>query len=266
MPHMNRAWWLLALLPVVIGCRSGSSQPGASKASTPAEAVDALIKAVRPIEPRDGEPTAADLAALLKDIAPHLADSSRESVDCYLAAVPEAQDHDRLARKTFGAALEKAEDYSSAEEALAMAMSMATVLSRIPPGAKAEIVKQVEKSAAEKVFRLCWRKGDPQKTQSQSVEETIVAVRDGAGWQVLIPLSRAITVGSRGIEGKEEEYSIRKQENWDAAAVRASDQEAAKWLQAFRTKTRRLTEDLKRGKYPRVEASLTAANAELEAP
>ena len=263
-PHMNRTWWLVALLSVLIGCRGGSSPGGA--ASTPAGAVEALIQAVKPIEANDREPTAADLVAFLQAIAPHLADSSRETVECFLAAVPEARDHDRMAQKTFGESLAKAEGYHPSENGLAMAMSFSTLLARIPPGAKAEIVKQAEKSATEVMFRLRWRKGDPQKTSSELIEETVVAVRDGAGWKVLIPLSGTISVGTRYPESREEEYSIRKQEDWDAAAVRQSNQKAMELLRAIRTKTARVTEGLKTGKYPSVDAYLAAANAEMEAP
>lgn len=255
---VNRMRWFAVLLPALIGGAGCASRSAAPAAATPAEAVDALLKAVKPSEPKDDVPATADLVALFEAIAPHLADTSRETVDGFLAVVPEVRAHDQLAKKTFGAALEKAEDYVPAEEALSM-MTMGTVLSQIPPGAKAEVLKQPEKSPTEAAFRLRWSKADSGETQT--FEETVVAVQEGAGWKVLVPLSATVEFGSHTTPDKREDYVRRGQQEWDAAAVRSDNQAALKELQGFRAKVARLTQDLKAGKCRRVEDYLKAVDS-----
>lgn len=258
----QRILWFAVLFSVVTGCPGACATPSAPQ--TPAEAVSVFLKAVKPVAHGDNGLSAPQLAALLRPLLPGLAAPSREALECFLAVVPEVQEHDRLARNTFGTALEKADGYGTAEDSLAMMMSFTTVLSAIPPGANAGVVRQVRTSATEVMFRLRWSKSEPRLTQV--VEETVVAVQEGREWKVLLPLSGTINSAGQTKDGHEQEITCRKQEAWDAAAVRKSDQEALNTLKAFRATIARLTQDLKDGHFQNVEAYLAAVNADEAAP
>lgn len=272
-------WPAWALLATLIGCSgkppqqpvptastastasttpAGSTAPTASTVSTAADAVQVLIKAVKPIDSKDDE-SAAGCVAIFQAIAPHLGDSSREMVDCLLAAVPDTRDHDIQAKKSLGAALEKAQNYTSAESALVMMVETGSPLAQIPLGAKAEIVQQTDKSPREVVFRVRWSKAEADKTQT--FEETLVAVAEGGRWSVLLPLFGETEFGSGEKIGKKaEEYMRRKEQAWDAASMRKNNQDATKQLQEFRTMMGQLTRDLQSGKVKSVEAYMKAIN------
>ena len=225
--------------------------PVAKPAATSAEAVEAVVtasqqpvrKAVPLEQPNDSDAFMDDLAARCKALKPLLSESSQEVLNAYIDFAATAKAHDVVARKHFGKNLDKAQDYMPAAT-IALRMTLASTLLGQTPEGKTEVIRKTEKTATEVVFELCWRVGERDATAT--VNETLVAVKEKAGWKILQPTRRVpFGLGMLGDQPPKAEPP----EVWGAEKVRKSNKQMIQTLKAMSGGVERLTGEVEAGKY-----------------
>src|SRR5205823_11795138 len=109
-----------------------------------------------------------------------------------------------------------------------------------------EVVKREARAPGEVVLRVRWSK--PRALGTALVEETLVAVKEGGGWKVLMPGSGDVDYspagGTRAVR--------RKDRAWTAEAVRKHNEATRKDAREVRGHLELLTRQVEEGKFPDV--------------
>ena len=228
----------------------------ASAAATADAALAGLIASLnRAGSPAGQEPDGRALTSLLERLLPHLAGPSRQMVEAMLRAARAARLHDDIARKAFGAALEKEDGYTPAEGALASFIAFATPLAILRQDSSAEIVER-GRAGDDALYRVRWLSAAG--AERERAEESFIAVKEAEGWKLLVPGFGSITFGNSTRGGQSENYFERQKKAWTAGAMREEGEGTRRRVEALAGLFDSMTQDVKAGRFRTPKAYVDA--------
>jgi hypothetical protein len=227
-----------------------------SAAETADAAVAGLIVSLKDAGSAAGQgPDGGAIASLFERLLPHLARPSRQMADSMLRAWRAARLHDDAARKAFGATLEKEEGYTSAEGALTFFVAFATPLAMLRRGSVGEIVERAN-AGDDALYRVRWVSAAG--AERDRAEESIIAVKEGADWKLLVPAFGSLTFGNETRDGRSENYSEREKKAWTAGAMRAEGEATQRKIDSLAAQFDSMTQDVKAGRFSTPKAYVDA--------
>ena len=241
-----RALRLLAVLAVL------GFPLAASPAATADEAVAALIASLK-----DAGRTAAQqpdpraVASLLERLLPHLAGPSQRMAEALVRASRLAHEHDQLARKAFGPALDKEDGYMPAEGSVAQFAAFVTPLASLRQGASAEIVERSATGEAA-AYRVRWL--STAGAERERIEEAFIAVNEGGRWKLLVPGFGEVRFGYHTSGGQTENYVERPKKAWTGDAMRAENAATERRVEGLARLIESMSAEVKAGRFPNPRA------------